>query len=55
MSVTPAPDQPLGNLAAASAVAGILWSAVSPNAAFTYLAAWMLLALGGPLTAARRS
>jgi MFS family permease len=46
--------QSLGNLAA-SAVAGILWSAVSPTAAFTYLAAWMLLALGGLLTAVRRS
>jgi MFS family permease len=46
--------QSLGNLAA-SAGAGILWSAVSPTAAFTYLAAWMLLALGGLLTAVRRS
>ncbi|MEU9290678.1 MFS transporter [Streptomyces sp. NPDC048275] len=46
--------QSLGNLAA-SAVAGILWSAVSPTAAFAYLAAWMLLALGGLLTAVRRS
>ena len=46
--------QSLGNLAA-SAVAGILWSAVFPTAAFTYLAAWMLLALGGLLSAVRRS
>ncbi|MFG3024830.1 MFS transporter [Streptomyces sp. NPDC048254] len=45
--------QSLGNLAA-SAIAGILWSAVSPAAAFTYLTAWMLLAFGGLLTIARR-
>ncbi|MFF1812192.1 MFS transporter [Streptomyces sp. NPDC058251] len=38
--------QSLGNLAA-SAIAGILWTALSPAAAFTYLAAWMLLALAG--------
>ncbi len=36
--------QALGNLAA-SAAAGLLWTAISPNAAFLYLAAWMLLAL----------
>jgi MFS family permease len=36
--------QALGNFAA-SAVAGLLWSAASPEAAFVYLAAWMLLAL----------
>jgi hypothetical protein len=46
--------QALGNLAA-STVAGILWTAVSPAAAFGYLAAWMLLALAGLLTAARRA
>ncbi|KUL31883.1 MFS transporter [Streptomyces regalis] len=45
--------QSLGNLAA-STVAGVLWSAVSPTAAFTYLAAWMILALAGLLIAARR-
>jgi MFS family permease len=36
--------QSLGNLAA-SAVAGLLWTLVSPAAAFLYAAAWMLLAL----------
>jgi MFS family permease len=36
--------QSVGNLAA-SAVAGGLWTLVSPRAAFLYLAAWMLLAL----------
>lgn len=45
--------QSLGNLAA-STVAGILWTAVSPTAAFTYLTAWMLLALTGLLATARR-
>lgn len=35
--------QSLGNLAA-SAIAGVLWSALSPSWAFAYLAAWMLLA-----------
>ncbi len=38
--------QSFGNLAA-SAVAGLLWTLVSPTAAFAYLAAWMLVALGG--------
>ena len=38
--------QSLGNFAA-SAVAGILWTAVSPRAAFLYLTGWMALALGG--------
>jgi hypothetical protein len=33
----------LGNVAA-SAVAGILWTAVSPIAALAYLTAWMILA-----------
>ena len=37
--------QSLGNFAA-SAVAGLLWTAVSPRAAFLYLAAWMLVSLG---------
>lgn len=36
--------QSLGNLAA-SAVAGLLWSAFSPSWAFAYLAGWMILAL----------
>jgi hypothetical protein len=45
--------QSLGNLAA-SAVADILWTAVSPTVAFSYLAAWMLLALTGLLYTARR-
>jgi MFS family permease len=36
--------QSLGNFAA-SATAGILWTLVSPSAAFIYAAAWMLIAL----------
>ena len=36
--------QSAGNLAA-SAVAGVLWTAVSPGAAFLWLAAWMLAAV----------
>jgi MFS family permease len=44
--------QSLGNFAA-SAVAGLLWTTVSPRAAFLYLAAWMLLALAA-FTGARR-
>ena len=36
--------QSFGNFAA-SAVAGGLWTLVSPRAAFTYLAAWMLVSL----------
>ncbi len=36
--------QSLGNFAA-SAIADLLWTTVSPRAAFLYLAAWMLLAL----------
>lgn len=36
--------QSFGNLGA-SAVAGVLWTAVSPQAAFFYLAAWMAVAL----------
>ena len=35
--------QSFGNLAA-SAVAGIIWTAISPTAAFAYLAAWMVVA-----------
>ncbi|MFE2597342.1 MFS transporter [Streptomyces sp. NPDC059396] len=45
--------QSLGNLAA-SGIAGILWSAVSPTAAFTYLTGWMLLALVGLGLSSRR-
>ena len=36
--------QAFGNFAA-SAIAGLLWTTVSPQAAFIYLAAWMLVAL----------
>ncbi|MFK0047636.1 hypothetical protein ACIQU4_26770 [Streptomyces sp. NPDC090741] len=45
--------QSLGNLAA-SAIAGILWTAISPTAAFTYLTAWMGIALTGLLFSSRR-
>ena len=45
--------QSFGNLAA-SAIAGLLWTLVSPRVAFGYLVIWMLLALLG-LVAARRS
>ena len=38
--------QSFGNLAA-SVVAGIIWTLVSPSAAFAYLAAWMLVAAIG--------
>ena len=41
--------QSFGNLAA-SVVAGVIWTAVSPKAAFAYLAVWMLLALVALLT-----
>jgi MFS family permease len=44
--------QSFGNLAA-SAIAGLLWTAASPRVAFGYLIAWMLLALAGLLPAAR--
>lgn len=44
--------QSLGNLAA-SAAAGVLWSTISPTAAFAYLAAWMILALIGLLVLSR--
>ncbi len=36
--------QSFGNLAASS-IAGILWAAISPTAAFAYIATWMILAL----------
>ena len=39
-----AATQSFGNLAA-SVVAGVLWTAISPRAAFLYLAAWMVLSL----------
>lgn len=46
--------QSAGNLAA-SAVAGVLWTLISPDAAFLYAAAWMALALAGLLLASRRT
>jgi MFS family permease len=46
--------QSFGNLAA-SAVAGILWTAVSPAAAFAYLAVWMAIALAALLRLRSRS
>jgi MFS family permease len=45
--------QSFGNLAA-SAIAGILWTAVSPTAAFVYLCAWMLVAFVALVTRPRR-
>jgi MFS family permease len=45
--------QSLGNFAA-SAVAGVLWTVVSPTAAFIYAAAWMLLALLAFMAAPKR-
>jgi MFS family permease len=44
--------QSFGNFAA-SAVAGLLYTVVSPRAAFLYLAAWMLIALGAFLVTPR--
>jgi MFS family permease len=44
--------QALGNLAA-SVIAGILWTAISPAAAFIYVAAWMALAVIGLAIAGR--
>ena len=38
--------QSFGNLAA-SGVAGLIWTLISPSAAFVYLAAWMLLSVIG--------
>jgi len=46
--------QSFGNLAA-SAIAGLLWTLVSPRVAFGYLVAWMLLALVGLLAVRRGS
>jgi MFS family permease len=45
--------QSFGNLAA-SAIAGLLWTAVSPWVAFGYLVVWMGAAMAGLLTADRR-
>ena len=45
--------QSLGNLAA-SAIAGILWTVLSPSWAFAYLAVWMLLAFALFACTARR-
>lgn len=44
--------QSLGNLAA-SGIAGLLWTALSPSWAFTYLAAWMVIALIALLASTR--
>jgi MFS family permease len=44
--------QSAGNLAA-SVIGGILWTAVSPTAAFVYLAAWMLISVVAFLTTPR--
>jgi MFS family permease len=46
--------QSFGNLAA-SAIAGLLWTTISPQVAFAYLAGWMALALLGLLPAARHA
>ena len=46
--------QSFGNLAA-STIAGLLWTAVSPRVAFAYLVAWMVLALVGLLLAEGRA
>lgn len=46
--------QSFGNLAA-SAVAGVIWTAVSPRAAFIYLGTWMLVALVALLLTRRTS
>ncbi|MFB7669324.1 hypothetical protein ACFC1R_36340 [Kitasatospora sp. NPDC056138] len=45
--------QSLGNLAA-SVIAGVLWSAVSPTTTFLYLDRWMVLALARLLVSIRR-
>jgi MFS family permease len=41
--------QSFGNLAA-SAIAGLIWTVASPEAAFVYIAVWMVLALVGLMT-----
>lgn len=45
--------QSFGNLAA-SAVAGLLWTVASPEAAFAYLAAWMAVAVAATLLVGAR-
>jgi MFS family permease len=45
--------QSFGNLAA-SAIAGLLWTAASPQTAFAYLVAWMLIAVVGLCVTRRR-
>jgi hypothetical protein len=45
--------QAIGNFAAS--VAGVLWTAISPTAAFIYLTAWMLITLIGLNTPGRRN
>ena len=45
--------QSFGNLAA-SVVAGVIWTSISPSAAFVYLAAWMLVATIGFTSDRRR-
>ena len=45
--------QAAGNLAA-SAIAGLIWTVISPTAAFAYLAGWMLLALVALAVTVRR-
>lgn len=42
--------QSVGSLAA-SAIAGALWTLISPTAAFFYAATWMLVGLAGLLAA----
>jgi MFS family permease len=46
--------QSLGNFVASS-IAGLLWSLVSPTAAFIYAAAWMLIALAAFAAGERRA
>jgi MFS family permease len=46
--------QSLGNLVASS-VAGVLWTLVSPTAAFAYAAVWMLVALVAFVAGSRRA
>ena len=46
--------QSVGNLAA-SALAGVLWTAVSPRVAFIYLAAWMTIALFAVVSVGRHN
>jgi hypothetical protein len=45
--------QSLGNLAA-SAIAGILWTVVSPTVAFVWLSAWMAIAFVAVVLARRQ-